>query len=113
VARDQRLVARKRRELVRGAREPKADGRGDLLAEALCELGVAVEAGADRGAAGRELAEAGDGERDVFQGLVQLRDPTGDLLAERGGFRADAVTAGARSRSIMTETAIWVAVGNM
>ena len=60
--------------------EPGA--RRQLGRDARAELGRRVEAGADRGAAERQLAQVRQRRREVRQAVVELRDPARDLLAE-------------------------------
>ena len=69
--------------LLRGRRERQPGDLRDLRRGALGELGVRVQAGADRGAADRELVEALDRDLDALDVGVELGDVAGELLAER------------------------------
>ena len=61
--RDERVVRRERGELVRRGHEWPAGQLGELGCDALGEFGVRVQAGADRGAAERELVDRRSDER--------------------------------------------------
>ena len=56
---------------------------GHVLGGEVAELRMGVEARADGGAADRELEQPGDRMADLRNGVVDLGDPGGDLLAER------------------------------
>jgi hypothetical protein len=63
-------------------RQLQAGGGGHPLADPGRELGVGVEAGADRGAAQRQLADPGQGVGDPLGPLAGLGGVAGELLAE-------------------------------
>ena len=64
-----------------------------FAARAAAELGVGVEAGADRRPAERELEQAGERLLEARDAVVELRRPAGDLLAERERRRVHEVGA--------------------
>ena len=66
-----------------GGRDLEAGLVGEQRAHALGELGVRVQAGADRGAAERDLAEALQRGLDALDPLAHLRRVAAELLAER------------------------------
>src|SRR5262249_51877816 len=76
--------------IVRGADlEPRV--RGDERSHALCELRMRVEAGADGGAAERNLAQPPERPLDPRLALAHLRCIAPELLAERHGHRVHPV----------------------
>ena len=83
VGEDDRVVRGERLELVRRRDERQAGARRQLGRDPRAELRRRVQAGADRGAAERELAQVRQRGAQVRQAVVELGDPAGDLLAER------------------------------
>ncbi len=104
VQQHERLVAGQRGELVGRASKRQTGERGDPPRATLAELRVGVEAGADRGAAERELVHGGQRRLDGGARDVDLRDPAGHFLADRERRRvlqvrpADLDDAGKRPR---------------
>ncbi|KAI3478944.1 hypothetical protein L1887_59065 [Cichorium endivia] len=79
---DNRIVRRKRLKLVLGGLKGEAGDVGDLGGDLLVKANVGVEAGADGGAALGELREARQDGLDAEDGVVDLLDVAGELLAE-------------------------------
>ena len=80
----ERVVRGQRRELVRRGHERQAGQLARARAATRSrELRVRVQAGADRRAAERELAQVRQRGLDVRSAVVELRDVAGELLAER------------------------------
>ena len=79
----QGVVGGEGRELVRRRHERAARLLRHLARREVAELRVRVEAGADRGAADRQLVEARDRLAHDAEAVVELGHPAADLLAER------------------------------
>ena len=80
---DEAVAGGLRLERIRGRADRQAGLLRELRAHALGELGMRVEAGADRGAAERDLADALERGLDAGDALANLRRVPGELLAER------------------------------
>ena len=81
---DERVARRLRLERVGGRRDRRGRSRpSEPLAHAGGEFGMRVQAGADRGAAERDLADAAERRLDARDPLAHLRGVAAELLAER------------------------------
>ena len=79
---DDRVVGREGREQVGSADERQTGELGDPGRACVAESLRSVQAGADRGAADRELEEVGERLLDPLDVVVELRDVARELLSE-------------------------------
>ena len=80
---DERVAVGLRLEAVGRRRDLEAAVAGELLADAVGELGVGVDAGAGRGAAERDLPDPAERAADPLGAEPDLGGEAGELLAER------------------------------
>ena len=76
----ERIVGRERLEFVFGADERELGHRGDLCGERLGKQAVGIEPGADRGTALCQCIQAGQGEFDTLDAMIDLRRIAAEFL---------------------------------